>query len=81
MMSEKAGGSTRRKGSTRRGGSERTAKKVAGQSQSVSLVAVDPWGSFFEQWGQAAEGGSADQQAGEQKPARGTRKTGTKPGR
>jgi hypothetical protein len=46
------------------------------------LVDVDPWGAFFEDfWEQAAEDGSADQREGGREPAKGTRTTGTKPGR
>ena len=82
MTSDKESGPTGRKERAGQSGSkrlERTAEKATRQGQDVSRVEVDPWGSFFEQWGQAAEGGSADQQAGGPKPAKGTRRTGAKP--
>ena len=82
MAPEKEGGRTRRKTSTGRGDSERdgrTVEKAAGQARDVTMVDVDPWGSFFEKfWEQAAEGESADRHDGEQKPAKAVRTSGTK---
>ena len=78
MTADKEGRPTERKGRAGQSGRERlgrTAEKAAGQGHDVNRVGIDPWGSFFEQWGQAAEGGSADLRGGEPKPAKGTRRT------
>ena len=84
MPPEKEGGRTR-KTSAGRGGSERvgrTVEKAAGQARDVTMVDIDPWGSFFEKfWEQAAEGESADRHNGGPKPAKAVRTPGTKPGR
>jgi hypothetical protein len=85
MAPKKEDGRTRRRTSAGRGDSEpvgRTAEKAAGQARDVTMVNVDPWGSFFDTiWGQALEGESADQHDGEPKPAKTVRTPGTKPGR
>jgi hypothetical protein len=85
MAPEKEGGRTRRKGNAKRGDNAsvgRTVEKKAGQGEEVTVVDVDPWGSFFEKfWGQAAGGESADRHDGGRKPAKGTRTTSMKPGR
>ena len=80
MAPEKEGGRTRRKTSTGRGG--RTIEKAVGQARDVTMVDVDPWGSFFEKfWGQATEGESTDRNDGGQKPAKAVQTSGTKPGK
>jgi hypothetical protein len=85
MAPEKEGGRTRRKTSAGRGDSERvgrTVEKTAGQARDMTMVDVDPWGSFFEKfWEQAAEDESADRHDGAPKPAKTVRTPGTKPGR
>ena len=85
MAPGKEGGRTRRKGSTGRSDSGRvepTVEKEAGQVGGITMVDVDPWGSFFESfWEKAAEGESVDRHDGGRKSAKRTRTTGTKPGR
>jgi hypothetical protein len=79
MAPEKEDGRTRRKGSAGRGG--RTVKE-AEQGGRASMVDVDLWASFFENfWGQTAEGESVDWQGDGRKSAKGTRTTVTRPGR
>jgi hypothetical protein len=61
MTADKKDGRARPK--RNRGGS-------AHQAGGVTVVDIDPWGSFFEKfWEQAAESESGDGHAGEQKPA------------
>ena len=82
MAQEKEGSRTRRKAGAERDGSRRRAEKKAGQDGGVTMVDVDPWGSFFEKlWEQAAEGESADRHDGRREPAKGTQTAGAKPGR
>ena len=82
MAAEKEASFIRRKGSAGRGGSGHGRRTVEEADHDVAVVDVDPWGSFFEKfWGQAAEGEGADRPDGGRKPAKGTRKTGTKLGR
>ena len=62
MAPEKEGGRTRRKAGAGRGAGERTgrtAEKAAGQPRDVTMVDVDPWGSFFERFWEQAGGGDA----------------------
>jgi hypothetical protein len=80
MAPEKEGGRTRRKAGAGRGASERigrTAEKTAGQSGDVTMVDVDPWGSFFERFWEQAGG----EDAGRHEPAKGVRTPGAKPAR
>ena len=80
MAAGKEGGPTRRKGRAGRGGGGRPVEKAG--HDVAAVVDVDPWGSFFEEfWEPAAEGEGADRHDGGREPAKGTRKTGTKPGR
>ena len=80
MAAEKEAGPTRRKGSAGRGGGGRTVAKAG--HDATAVADVDPWGSFFEKfWEQPAEGESVDRDEGERKPAKGTRRTRTKPDR
>jgi hypothetical protein len=85
MLPEKEGGRTRRKTNAGRSDSEqvgRTVEKTAGQARDVTMVDIDPWGSFFEKfWEQAAEGESADRHDDEPKPIKAARMPGTKLGR
>ena len=84
MTSDKEGGPTGRKERAGQSGSKRlgrTPETAIRQGYDVSRAEIDPWGSFFEQWGQAAEGGSDHQQGGEPKPAKSTRRAGAKPGK
>lgn len=75
MAPGKEGGRTRRKGNA-----TRTIEKETGPGGGVTVVDVDPWGSFFEKfWEQAAEGESGGHE-GERKPAEATGRP-TKPGR
>jgi hypothetical protein len=77
MAPGKEGGRTRRKGNA-----TRTIEKETGPGGGVTVVDVDPWGSFFEKfWEQPVEGESVDRREGGRKPAKGTRTTRTKPGR
>jgi hypothetical protein len=85
MAAEKESSRTRRKTSARGDDSERaghTVEKAAGQAREVSMVDVDPWGSFFDKiWGQALEDESVDRQDIEPKPTKAARTLGTKLGR
>jgi hypothetical protein len=85
MAAKKEDGRTRRKTSAGGGDSEpvgRTLEKAAGQARDVTMVDVDPWGSFFDKiWGQALEGESVDQQDIGPKPTKAARTPDTKPGR
>ena len=78
MAAEEEGGRTRRKG---RAG--RTAVEEAGQGGRDPLVGVDPWGAFLEDfWERPAEAESnLGGRGGERNTGKGTRRTGTKPGR
>jgi hypothetical protein len=59
----------------------RTAEET-GQGGGVTVVDVDPWGSFFEKfWEQPVEGEGVDRHEGGRKPAKGTRTTRTRLGR
>jgi hypothetical protein len=64
----------RQKGSTERVDSRRGRRSVAqeiGRGGEPSMVDIDPWGTFFEDfWEEAAEGGSADRHEGERKRPR-----------
>jgi hypothetical protein len=84
MAPEKEGRRTQRKGSAGRSEGKRgeqAAEKDAARA-SLTMVDVDPWGSFFEKfWGQPGEGESVDRHAGGRRPTKGARSTGTKPGR
>jgi hypothetical protein len=77
MAPEKKGGRARRKGSQGRGDKERHVERTAegaGQVGGITLVDVDPWGSFFEEfWEQTAESESADRHEIDRKPAKGAR--------
>jgi hypothetical protein len=67
MAPKKEGSRIRRKA---RAG--RTVEKKAGQGGGVTLVDIDPWGSFFEMFlGQVAEGESNDRHEGGREPAKG----------
>ena len=83
MAPKKEGTRTRRKMGSGRGDSERgegAVEKADGQARDVTMVDVDPWGSFFEKfWGQTAEGGSTDQHDGGPKTAKTVQASGTRP--
>ena len=84
MLPEKEGGRTRRKTNAGRGDSEqvgRTVEKTAGQARDVTMVDIDPWGSFFEKFWGPAEGEGIDLPDGGRELAKGKRKVSTKPGR
>ena len=85
MAPEKEGSRTRRKAGVERsdsGSPRHRAEKKAGQDSDVTMVDVDPWGSFFEKlWEQAAEGESADRDVSGRAPAKGTPTAGAKSGR
>jgi hypothetical protein len=74
MAPEKDGSRTRRKTSAGRGDSERvghTVEKEAEPARDITMVDIDPWGSFFEKfWGQAAEDASADRHDGGRQSAK-----------
>jgi hypothetical protein len=84
-MAPEKQGRTRRKASAEGGDSERvgrTVEEAAGQARDVTMVDVDPWGSFFDKiWGQALEGESVDRQDIGPKPTKAARTPDTKPGR
>jgi hypothetical protein len=79
MAAGKEVGPARRKGRTGRGGGGRTAGKAAGHD--AAMAGVDPWGSFFEAFWGPAEGEGADPLEGGREPAKGARKSGTRPGK
>jgi hypothetical protein len=85
MALEKEGSRTRRKTSAGGGDSEpvgQPVEKAAGQARDITMVDVDPWGSFFDKiWGQALEGESVDRQDIGPKPIKAARTLGTKPRR
>ncbi len=84
MAPEKEGSRTRPKGSAGQSESKREEQAVEKDAAraSLTMVDVDPWGSFFEKfWEEAAEGESADHHDGGPKPAKVVRTPGTKPGR
>jgi hypothetical protein len=85
MAPKKEDGRTRRKTSAGGGDSERFGRpveKAAGQARDVTMVDVDPWGSFFDEiWGQALEGETADQHDDGPKPSKAAQTPGTKLGR
>jgi hypothetical protein len=85
MAAKKEDGRTRRKTSAGGGDSEpvgRTLEKAAGQARDVTMVDVDPWGSFFDMFlAQAAEGESASRHDDGPKPAKAVQTSGTKLGR
>jgi hypothetical protein len=85
MTPKKEDGRTRRKTGAGRGDSERvgrTVEKAASEARDVTMVDVDPWGSFFDKiWGQALEGESVDRQDIGPKPTKAARTPDTKPGR
>jgi hypothetical protein len=55
-------------------------EKEVWQGRGITMVDVDPWGSFFEKfWEQPAVGESVDRHESERKPAEGTRRTRLKP--
>jgi len=78
MAPEKEGGRTRRKAGAARGDGGRAGRKAEGKVErggGVTVVDIDPWGSFFEKfWEQAAEGESGGGHEGERKPAETTRR-------
>jgi hypothetical protein len=78
MAPEKEGGRTRRKGSAGRGG---RMVEEAKQGGGATMVDVDLWGSLFENFWRQTEGESIDCPDGGRKPAKGSRATGTRPGR
>jgi hypothetical protein len=84
MAIGKNGARARPKANAGRDVSGRAGRTVADEveeGEGATLVKVDPWGAFFEDfWEQAAEGGSADRLDGGREPAKGARRTGTKPG-
>ncbi len=80
MAPKKEDGRTRRKTSAEGSDSEpvgRTVEKAAGQARDVTMVDVDPWGSFFERFWEQAGG----EDAGRPEPATGVRTPGAKPAR
>ena len=84
MAPEKEGSRTRPKGSAGQSESKREEQAVEKDAAraSLTMVDVDPWGSFFEKfWEQAPEGESIDRHDGGRKPTKGARSTGTKLGR
>lgn len=85
MAPGKEGGRTPRKTSPGRSDSEhigRTVEKGAGQVRDITMVNVDPWGSFFDMFlAQAAEGESASRHDDGPKPAKAVQTSGTKLGR
>jgi hypothetical protein len=85
MAPGKEGGCTPRKTSAGRSDSEhigRTVEKGAGQVRDITMVNVDPWGSFFDMFlAQAAEGESASRHDDGPKPAKAVQTSGTKLGR
>jgi hypothetical protein len=83
MTAENEGGPTGRKGSVGRGGHARIRRTVERAGHDATVVDVDPWGSFFERFWGPAEGESADRPPDKrrQPTKKGTRQTGTKPGR
>jgi hypothetical protein len=83
MAPKKEDGRTRRKTSAGGGDSERFGRpveKAAGQARDVTMVDVDPWGSFFEMFLGQTEGGSTDRHDGGRTPAKVVRTPGAKPG-
>jgi hypothetical protein len=81
MAAKKEAGLTRRKASAGRGDNVRLGRKVEKAGHDVAVAGADPWGSFFENFWGPAEGEGADPPDGGRQPAKGTRKTGMKPGR
>jgi hypothetical protein len=84
MAPEKDGSRTRRKAGAERGdsgGARRKVEKKVAQGEGVTMVDVDPWGSFFEMFWGSAEGASTDRHEGGREPAKSRRTPSTKPGR
>ena len=86
MAPVKETGRARQKGSAERvddrRGRRSVAKEIGGRGGEPTMVDVDPWGAFFEDfWGEAAGSGSADRHEGERKAVKSPRTTATRPGR
>jgi hypothetical protein len=79
---KKEGGRIRRRPGGDQGDGGRTVEsKTAEQGRGMTMVDIDPWGSFFEKFWEQAEGESTNRPDGRRESARGTRPAGTKSGR